>query len=554
MPAKKPAIQIALEAPWTLGDVAASRFAVLLLLALAVARRAGQPTVPVYSLHFAGQTGTAFPMALSRAFKQFAQAGISVGWGRNARADASALSVRGRVHGPFWLARGELERLTFCVSGKRITPAVQKSLLARMSGMAQSTAESTLGEGLGKQLEEQLERWMRVFVLRQSAEEGRLSLPEVMDGFSRVHHRDVPDSNGDASPLWALNLQARYARLARKGDEARALYKELRRRCRSAALKRGDDDSFQRLPVLDAMSEIGLAWCDHQDNRSAAALMRLEQMSDRFEGDAAALRLSSRLAAEYFNLRALARRALLLGASHEQPEQDAVQVLRDMQLALVCAVETDSLTLMEAVASNLGYSLWLLAPALQQRVGADAGRRLAVRWILTGEALARRHGLGSGSYWNIIYICRIARGAVVGADDAADVNEATQSESPIDWRSRIWSLADLRAELAHDEGDASDPAVRELHALCELLLPPSLPDWFALTGRMLGAVSEDAGDPTISPIQRCAAMLEHLWQLVLHDRAKEAAELRRKLESQLAALQVAQRKYFRADLARLPRL
>ena len=101
---------------------------------------------------------------------------------------------------------------------------------------------------------------------------------------------------------------------------------------------------------------------------------------------------------------------------------------------------------------------------------------------------------------------------------------------------------------------SSDPAVRELHALCELLLPPSLPDWFALTGRMLDAVSEDAGDPTISPIQRCAAMLEHLWQLVLHDRAKEAAELRRKLESQLAALQVAQRKYFRADLARLPRL
>ena len=299
------------------------------------------------------------------------------------------------------------------------------------------------------------------------------------------------------------------------------------------------------------MSEIGLAWCDHQDNRSTAALMRLEQMSDRFEGDAASLRLSSRLAAEYFNLRALARRALLLGASHEQPEQDAVQVLRDMQLALVCAVETDSLTLMEAVASNLGYSLWLLAPSLQQRVGADAGRRLAVRWILTGEALARRHGLGSGSYWNIIYICRIARGAVVGA---ADMDEATQSESQIDWRSRIWSLADLRAELAHDEGDASDPAVRELHALCELLLPPSLPDWFALTGRMLGAVSEDAGDPTISPIQRCAAMLEHLWQLVLHDRAKEAAELRRKLESQLAALQVAQRKYFRADLARLPRL
>ena len=71
---------------------------------------------------------------------------------------------------------------------------------------------------------------------------------------------------------------------------------------------------------------------------------------------------------------------------------------------------------------------------------------------------------------------------------------------------------------------------------------------------MLDAVSEDAGDPTISPIQRCAAMLEHLWQLVLHDRAKEAAELRRKLEAQLAALQVAQRKYFRADLARLPTL
>ncbi|QIL71853.1 hypothetical protein G7048_16715 [Diaphorobacter sp. HDW4B] len=549
MPTKKPALQIALEAPWTLGDVAASRFAVLLLLALAVARRAGQPMVPVYSLHFAGQTGTAFPMALSRAFKQFAQAGITVGWGRNARADASALSVRGRVHGPFWLVRGELERLTFCVSGKQITHAMQKSLLVRMSGTAQSASECTVGEGL----EEQLERWMRVFVLRQSAEEGRLSLPEVMDGLSRVHYRDAPDSSGDASPLWALNLQARYARLARKSDEARALYKELRRRCRSAALKRGDDDdSFQRLPVLDAMSEIGLAWCDHQDNRSAAALMRLEQMSDRFEGDAASLRLSSRLAAEYFNLRALARRALLLGASHEQPEQDAVQVLRDMQLALVCAVETDSLTLMEAVASNLGYSLWLLAPSLQQRVGADAGRRLAVRWILTGEALARRHGLGSGSYWNIIYICRIARGAVADADTDADGETPSMPLEHL--RARIWSLADLRTELAQGHGEEDDPAVRELHSLCELLLPSSLPDWLTLTARMLAAVSEDAGDQTISPIQRCAAMLEHLWQLVLHDKAVAAADLRRDLEMQLSVLQVAQRKYFRADLARLPRI
>ncbi|MBK7006555.1 MAG: hypothetical protein IPH37_16690 [Burkholderiales bacterium] len=97
MPTKKPAIQIALEAPWTLGDVAASRFAVLLLLALAVARRAGQSTVPVYSLHFAGQTGTAFPMALSRAFKQFAQAGITVGWGRNARGCVCAVGARTRA-------------------------------------------------------------------------------------------------------------------------------------------------------------------------------------------------------------------------------------------------------------------------------------------------------------------------------------------------------------------------------------------------------------------------------------------------------------------------
>ncbi|MBK7006556.1 MAG: hypothetical protein IPH37_16695 [Burkholderiales bacterium] len=78
--------------------------------------------------------------------------------------------------------REELERLTFCVSGKRITPAVQKGLLARMSGMAQSAAESTVGEGLEKQLEAQLERWMRVFVLRQSAEE-EAAVPARGDGW-----------------------------------------------------------------------------------------------------------------------------------------------------------------------------------------------------------------------------------------------------------------------------------------------------------------------------------------------------------------------------------
>ncbi|QNP47911.1 hypothetical protein [Diaphorobacter aerolatus] len=545
MKRKQPILAIALQAPWSLGDCGGSRFAALFLLALAVARRAGHVGVPAHDLHFAGQAGSAFPMALSRAFKQFSRAGIAVGWGRNTGADIATLSLRGRIHGPFWLADGELERLKFSTNGRAVAPASLKSLLCTITGAAAGSTDVPAHADL----EARLDRWIRVFVLRQSAEEGRLAMPEVMDGLSRV--RWDASQGRDASQRWALSLQARYARLARQGGEARALYRELHRLCRSPDPVDEHEEFLQRTPVLEAMSEIGLAWCDHQDDRSAAALMRLEQMRYLFEGDAsqASLRLSSRLAAEYFNLRALCRRALLLARTSDQRAHDAWQVLRDMQLALVCAVETDSLTLMEAVASNLGYSLWLLAPALQERLGANAGRRLAVRWILTGEALARRHGLGSGSYWNIIYICRIARGAVVNMGE-----DAGAAIPFVNWSARVWTLQELRSELAQSDGDASDPAGRELRSLCELLLPSSLPDWLTLTTRMLAAVSEDAGDASISAIQRCAAMLEHLWQLVLHDRAVPAASLRRSLESRLASLEVAQRKYFRADLARLPRL
>ena len=546
MTTKNHSIPISLETPWRVADAGASRFAALLLLALAVARRSGEPCVPVYRLHFLGQAGHAFPMALSRAFALFARAGLPVGWGGNLAADVSALSVRGRVHGPFWLTKADAARLQFFVDGKLLTLVQQKKLLARLAGSFQAAGDATADA----ELEARLDRWMRVFVLRQSAEEGRLSVREVMDGLARVRGGE---DGCDASRLWALNLQARYARLARDGDRARALYKSLHQRSRAPIASDADDEFTRRMPVLEAIAEIGLAWCDHQDNRSAAALMRLEQMRDRFEGEVAPLRLSSRLAAEYFNLRALARRALLLGATAQPHGQSAQQVLRDMQLALVCAVETDSLTLMEAVASNLGYSLWLLAPSLQARLGAEAGRRLAVRWILTGEALARRHGLGSGSYWNIIYICRIARGAAVSPDDAdacSQIDEATLA----DWTAGVWSLKGLRADLAQSNGDASDPAQRELRSLCELLLPSSLPDWITLTARMLDAVSEDVDGQTISPVQRCAAMLEHLWQLVLQGRWEAAVELRRHLEAQLTSLEVAQRKYFRADLARLPRV
>lgn len=551
---EKPPIVVELQSPWHMGERPASRVANLMLLAMAVARRSAgaEVAVPVAGLACAAPPGNAFAMAVSRAFAHFDRAGLVVGWGEDPLQPVSSLPRRGRVHGPFWLAQGQLAQLRFHYEGRTLTARQQRALWSQCAGAAQGPAAEPRGDA--RRLEAGLETWVRLLVLRQAAEEGRLPLAEVVGAFEGVLD-PAHSSDDDLSRLWALHLQARYARLARQTDVSRGLYARLLARCRASARRaQVPRQERVRIPVLQAMAEIGIAWCDHQDNRSAIALRRLQRMRAQFDGDAAAsppLRLSSRLAAEYFNLRALARRSVMLSDDGAPSRaEDAAQVLNDMQLALLCAVETDSLTLMEAVASNLGYTLWLLGPALDERLGRDAGRLLAIRWILAGEALCRRHGLGSGSYWNIIYICRVARGALSQTHDGS-FGEGRQHEGdPVRfWRARVWPLADLRAQLQSPSPEAAGSALadRQLQSLCDLLLPPSLPDWLTLTGRMLAAVQQE-GD-AVSPVQLGAAMLEHLWQLALHGRG--LAPLRQQLRALMPQLTGAQRRYVREELRRL---
>ena len=498
-------------------------------------------------------------MAISRAFAQLDRAGIAVGWGNDLQSPIHHRSRHGRVHGPFWIEARQAARLTFTLAGK---PVRVERWLRQWQRQCEPQVQAPARDSVD--LPGRLGTWLQILVLRQLAEEGRMSARQTQHAYADLVPPTTPlpplnrgpRANGprDDTGLWALMLQARYARLGNEVDQARRLYGSLLRRCQRAMP--GPPTHLHRLDIVRALAGIGIAWCDQQSNRSLSAWRRLQSLSPSFEPgpEPAALWLSSRLAGEYFNLRAIVRRALILDGHAPISEDSATAIVQDFELALRCAIESDSLTLMEAVASNLGFTLWLLSRPLQASFGPEDGRFQAVRWILVGEALCNRHGIGSGSYWNIIYLCRIARGSSAGsiAGNASDPAEHRPPSARVraqpaylnTLRQRVVPLQALRQRLAQDA------AAPQLQALCDLLLPPPMKDWQMLTDRLLTTVL-DEGD-AVKPVQRCAAMLENLWQLTLARRIDEAAVLRRRLKASLPVLPTGQRRYFLHELGLMP--
>ena len=499
-------LEVQLERPFSVGGLPAGRLAVWLLAAIAWRSGAGvEGGGHVSAQEAAAQlaSAAALPMALTRVFTALHPLGLELGWGSDSRLAPATLSLRGRSRGPFWLSAASLARLRFMMGGRRATPAE----LERFAGLAGPRAQVA---GPAPGLADDLDRWYALLDARQrSEEEGGARHARSLQALAEL--RLAPHER--LARAWRRFYAARGAR--RAGDveaarrDLRALVRELGR------------STDAREQVALALARIGLVWCDHQARRLARAEAGLRQLSLEAERPGGAVwRVNSRIACEFHNLRALVLRARLVeGAVPAAARPAAVRrVLADLREALICATESDAFTLLESVAANLGYTLWLLEAWLPPEVARQGTRLEAIRWILLGEWLCQRHGLAAGSPWNLINVCRVARGA---------------------------------GQLAANGGGARAiplARVRETVGLTAALLgaPGQVRDWIDLSAML--AQSALAADTDYTPAQQAAALVEHGWQLAGAARWAAFEECRGQALARLPRLAAMDRRFFRREL------
>ncbi|MBS0452237.1 MAG: hypothetical protein JSS14_13090 [Proteobacteria bacterium] len=501
-------IDVQLQRPFSVGGQAAGRLAVWLLAALAV-RAAGRAKAdPVAASEVAAQldSAAALPMALTRVFALYRAADVEVGWGADPSLAPSTLSLRGRSRGPFWLTALSLARLRFRMDEQDATPEE----LARFAGRriaAATPARAGVPAGTSQPLvADDLDRWYALLDARQrSEEEGQARRAGPLQALSEL--RLAPHER--LARAWRQFFAARHARRAGELDAAR---RALRALVRELA---GSPDAREQVAL--ALARIGLVWCDHQARRLSRAQAALHQLSLEAEQPAGAVwRVNSRIACEFHNLRALVTRAQLVEGRIATAERAAAVrgVLADLRQALICAVESDAFTLLESVAANLGYTLWLLEPWLPPEVARQGTRLEAIRWILLGEWLCQRHGLAAGSPWNLINVCRVARGA----------GQAPGTEPmPL---ARVREKVGVTANL--------------------LGAPGRVRDWIDLSAML--ADSALAADTDYTPAQQAAALLEHAWQLAAANRWAEFERFRAALQSLLPRLAPMDRRFFLREI------
>lgn len=527
---------VRIDRPFAIDGVPCARLVAWLLAATVHRLRQGGVMPPVVHVDAVRQQISrpgGLAMALSRAFAVLAQHGIELGWGPRTELAVASLPVRGRVHGPFWIRDDQAERLGF-VTGRG--PAGEEDLarfLGWSAGQGSTLRPDTAWDAQGEPEEPlDLPAWYGLIDARQAIEE-RLYDPAAADD-PAASARAEPGSmlleiglgaRGGLARQWALFVSAQQAR--RHNDVARA------RRLLEAALALPATPGGPRGQAVVMLCELGLLWCDYQArdfSAVAVGLARFERHGGRNALSPHALAWPNpRVACEFHNLRALWMRATLDAAPAPQRAQRAARILADLHRALVCALEADAFTLLESVAANLGYTLWLLEPVLPAALAHSGSRLEAIRWILLSEWLCQRHGLAGGSAWNLISVCRVARGA---------------------------GRAPARARrLAHDSvARLSLAQVREAagHTAALLGAPRQVRRWSDVTA----ALAETAATPgsPLPPLQRCAAWVEHAWSLADESRLAQAEPWMARIEGALGQLVRKDRSFFTAELRALRRL
>lgn len=514
--------------PFRINSEPVGRFTVWLLAATVLASRAPVDGAREVAAPFAqGQLRrtSGLSMALSRACAAYQRHAIPVGWGEQRSVPVSSLSPRGRVRGPFWIDPEVARRIRFVVGDQ----PVDAQALQRFVG-AESPAER-LDESRSLPAREpmdviDLRSLHRLVDARQRAEESlyaALTERPLVGGTSEDALSLMLDvgvgARSAAARRWGLFHAAQQARKHGQLSRARELLHA------ASGIHTAADDL--RGKAFVALCDIGRIWCDYQERRLDTVRQDLVKLETRMRREGIPLDAHPRLSAEFHNLRALWQRATMDELPRAKRRHAARQVIIDLQSALLAALEMDSLGLMESIASNLGYSIWLLDADLPDDCHPGDARLEAVRWILLSDWLCHRHGFSGASAWNLIAVCRVVRGA--GHEHPGELRGLKEDIPHL-------SLAQVRAAAGHTAASLGSPQTTKR--------------WIDVTTTLVASATSVSA--RLPPLQRAAAMLEHLWQ-VSRERPHEVSEWTTRIKALMHELVPKDRAFFRRELRAIAR-
>ncbi|WP_137939410.1 hypothetical protein [Chitinivorax sp. B] len=503
-------IMIELTTPQTVNGRRAAYQSLWLLIRVYWAWQSGQPKVRLDDLKGLLSDARSLRMAISRAFRDFGEWGIKVGWGEDIQRDPRFLNTDRRSQGPFWLTGTEAAKLAIHVdqhlaSAEDITAylGLPQPYPAQTSPINQTVTD--------------LAFWQQIILARQASRLGRLASPVQGEGEMtaltalKTAHQLAIDSAQEAHVLLA---QAGVWRRLGDGRQARRLLRQLREQRRNKQVAGHD--------FLDAMEQILAAWCayDQRDFGLATTLLAQLHGSPNLTG---LLRYHPQIRFEWHNLSALVLRTRALAFPTDLAATDwARQSLQHFETSLMAAFESNSMDAAQQGAANLGMACWLLHCA--KLIDGPDPTPQAVQRIAFSEWLCQQSGLSHHSAWNPLYLMRIARG------------HCNTSSRP--------SFSDFQCYAPWPPTALRDWARPFADAL------PQQGGWHDIAASYLQ--EHDSGRRRYPVSQVCALLFERAWYSAHAAQPHVAHAALQRLQGLLPELSRADREYYRGMWSQLP--
>jgi hypothetical protein len=374
-----------------------------LLLRVYYAGHTDHPDLPAYEIRsrFPGKTNGR--MIISRAFEDFRDWGIDVGWGWDRTIPTRLLDTRNRSRGPFWLDKKSTRRIKITTGGKKAgLDALAGFLGINKPGQQPPSPLAYAMQDVGY--------WNNLTQAMRLAKDGfaGTNASGVAEHFQMARlaaHDHFQSALSILKESLALRKQGQIQRSWEALDSL------------SSFLADDTEDDHESMAAFAAMAGIARAWNLYMTEGTRAAHVEI----NRLHADGRSrlvVRYNPRVRFEYLNLKALIFRAIALevdDAPMAERRHAAGQSIAHFSRALRAAYEADSIEAAQDVAANIGLSLWLLwKNALLDAPSGTAETTVqmqSLRWICLSEWICDRFGVGGGSVWNTVFLLRIVRGA-----------------------------------------------------------------------------------------------------------------------------------------------
>jgi hypothetical protein len=462
-------------------------------------------------------------MFISRAFKDFTNWGIRVGWGVDISRDPRFLNPDGRSQGPFWLQADERDRVRCQVDGQPASMHELREFLGieiALKGDAEHVASR-----------HNFDFWLALGNAQQALREGRFlaTLGEDSDA-GDVGGNGALAGFKNAEGLAQNHLQKSMAVLGEAGVWRRlddlATARRTLAKLRRAVKSMGPGDNG----YLDAMEQVLSAWCAYSQRDLPGTEAILSGMRTHAARDMV-VRFHPRVRFEWHNLRGLVDHAHALGSGdleHALRIRHADAALEHFDKAMQAAFELGSFDAAQQVAANTGLAIWLFnVESLQKHAPTQTDEIDALRWLMFSEWLCRCAGIIGHSAWNAIYLMRIAR-----------------AKCPRERHPALGAFRRYRPVTPHAVAGAVAAGMEvDLHAV----IPSS---WHDLARQLYKALQH--GTVRYHLLQRCGLLLEYGWFATHEGNTAAAAAALVQLRKEMRALPPSDRSFFADSLECLP--